>query len=244
MIEQKAFGNADWLWLDHFWSLALEEQFYVVWPFVVLRASNRRIVQICLLMIFASLALRCSLAAYGMRPSGLYFPTPSRLDGLAVGAIAAVINRFGIPLAWQGRTRAVVWCSGIILCGIAAARGGLRFDDMVCLTIGLTALAVVSGSIILWAATAEKGPGYQLLTHPTLRFMGKYSYGIYVLHHLLLPIIFYQIPSRMMVDITGSKLAAAVLLTTLTFAMSIASGMLSWHMLEKHFLKLKSQFSY
>jgi peptidoglycan/LPS O-acetylase OafA/YrhL len=244
VVEQKAFGNADWLWLDHFWSLALEEQFYVIWPFVVWKLSARRIVQICCLMICGSLFLRTGLSMYGLRASALYFPTPCRLDGLASGAIAAVLLRFPAGTRLTRRLKELCFLSTAVLLTICIFRGGLLFDDHICLTIGLTALAVAGAGLITWAATSSSGRAVQFLEHPILGFFGKYSYGMYVLHHLLIPVIFYWLPAGVLVRYTGSAFGAAIATTLLTFLLSVSAGLLSWHLLEKHCLKWKSRFIY
>lgn len=99
VYHRHAFGNADWLWMDHFWSLAVEEQFYLFWPFVVRRFSSKSLISFCLFVAFASLVLRILLSQQGLSAGALYFPTPCRLDGLALGSIVAVIVRMPIDRA-------------------------------------------------------------------------------------------------------------------------------------------------
>lgn len=244
VVERRAFGNADWLWLDHFWSLALEEQFYVIWPFVIRRLSCRQIVQVSVAMVGCSLLLRIGLASIGMRPSALYFPTPCRLDGLAVGSILAVVKRSLLSPIYHKMLISSLASAIAVLSGILIYRGGLFFHDKLCLTIGLTAISITAGGLVWWASSVSTGLGSTGIQNPLLLAMGKYSYGIYVLHHLLLPILFYRLPVKAIALRTGSMPLATLFLLILAFLMSIFSGFLSWHLLEKHFLKFKSRFNY
>ena len=73
------------------WSLSVEEQFYLVWPLVVCRLSERGLVRLCVGIVAGALLLRLSLTAAGVDWSWLYFVTPARADSLAAGALLALL---------------------------------------------------------------------------------------------------------------------------------------------------------
>jgi peptidoglycan/LPS O-acetylase OafA/YrhL len=77
----------------HFWSLAVEEQFYLFWPLVVWRLAPRRLLTVCLWIAVGALLLRCVLAAYGADSWTLYANTACRMDALALGGAGACVLR-------------------------------------------------------------------------------------------------------------------------------------------------------
>jgi peptidoglycan/LPS O-acetylase OafA/YrhL len=77
----------------HFWSLALEEQFYLFWPLLVVGLPPRRLLPACLWIAAGALLLRCVLVAYGAQWFTLYANTACRMDTLALGAAAACVLR-------------------------------------------------------------------------------------------------------------------------------------------------------
>ena len=92
-----AYTTAPWVNINHLWSLAIEEQFYMVWPVTVfLLATKRRIATAALLLTAASLGLRCWMFASGVLvtyPYLTYSFTPARLDGLLLGSVLAMLVR-------------------------------------------------------------------------------------------------------------------------------------------------------
>ena len=72
IVHGSVFGNSDWLLLNHFWSLAVEEQFYLVWPLLVYLLSGRSLRVICVFLFVEALFLRSGLAVMHQRP-GIYF---------------------------------------------------------------------------------------------------------------------------------------------------------------------------
>src|SRR5687767_5633954 len=103
--------------IGHFWSLAVEEQFYLIWPLLVL-ALNRRQLQItCVLCLIAALAVRVVLNAQGNNPAAFVL-TPARLDALAVGAYLALAARGpgGLPrLARLAQPVTLVLCLSVLV---------------------------------------------------------------------------------------------------------------------------------
>ena len=111
------FGNwkANWgwgdPWLGHIWSLAVEEQFYLVWPTVVLLAGRRRLWPICLAIIAGATVLRCVWAADGVAWNQIYRLTITRADTMAYGALGALALRSD---GWRARAgRAAPWLIGV-----------------------------------------------------------------------------------------------------------------------------------
>src|SRR5207245_1787257 len=77
-----------WHWTPHFWSLAVEEHFYLVWPFLVKFSDRRRLPAILLGTIPFAILSRCILVWMGYGAESL---TPCRVDGLGLGSFLAVM---------------------------------------------------------------------------------------------------------------------------------------------------------
>jgi peptidoglycan/LPS O-acetylase OafA/YrhL len=223
--------KSGWVCLNHFWSLSVEEHFYLFWPLIVRRASRRRLALICLALALAAPLVRIALfAASGA--TAAYTLTPCRMDALAVGALFAVLSRGagGIAACVPLARRMAIVC-GSLLALLFAWRGGWSLDDGVVDTAGLSLLASFAAAIVVLSAGGARGA--RLLAHPLLRALGKYSYGIYVFHQLLQPMFERLFPAARL-GLTAHVLVAMTL--------SVAAARLSWTLLEKHALGLKRYF--
>jgi peptidoglycan/LPS O-acetylase OafA/YrhL len=172
--------------LGHCWSLSVEEQFYLFWPFAVRFLEERALVRLCIGVAVASLLVRCGLRWVGASPVLAYELTPARADALTLGALVAVVVRRGDWVAWVAPRlgRATAAAVGLLVLSAIAGRGLAR-ENAITQTVGYTALAIVSALLILKATlqTARgRGRLAALLSSPILRRYGKYSYAIYLFH--------------------------------------------------------------
>lgn len=233
--------------IGHFWSLAVEEQFYLIWPLVVWTISRRRLMSLCGMLIGAALVLRCCLAWADVHPVAAYVLMPTRADSLMVGSLIALACRDSTHAArLAASVTPVAVVSATLLAGFFVWRRGLDTEDTLISTLGLTLLALFSGTQVFLAAARDTDAGLnRLLRTRGLRFLGKYSYGLYVFH---IPVALglhnilgsgYGIPSIMNSQVPGQLVFA--LLAGLT---SVVLALLSWHVLEQPFLKLKKRFDY
>ena len=240
------FGFPAFPVLGHFWSLAIEEQFYFVWPAVVLLSARADLIRICLLCIVGSLVLRVAfvLGGYG---DAAYVLTPARMDSLAVGAVLAIAARSPGGLTRITRlaqpTAAIV---GAVLVTLFVWRGGLAPWDPLMETIGHTLLACFFGAVLVLALTSppKTFPG-KIFDSSKLSFFGRYSYALYVFHA---PILFFHLdrflPLGLVPTVFGSLLLKKAVFVTSAMAVSVVIAMISWHLCEKQFLKLKRFFPY
>jgi peptidoglycan/LPS O-acetylase OafA/YrhL len=240
------FGNG------HIWSLAVEEQFYLVWPFVVLLASRRWLPAICALCIVGAFALRVMLV-HGEISSldNVYAPimlTPARADTFALGALLAIAAQSPEALA---RVRA--WCvpaltAGLsVLAGIWIAHDGLSEHNDFVQTLGFSIIAFTFAALLAVALVATPGGrAERLFTLPALRFLGRYSYALYLFHLQVALLVVnrmgaagWQLPLA-----GGSAIPARLAFTAAGAGLSVALAYASWHLYEQHFLKLKRFFPY
>jgi peptidoglycan/LPS O-acetylase OafA/YrhL len=232
--------------IAHFWSLAVEEQFYIFWPVLIFLFRRRGLIVLCLLLIFGSLVLRIGfwltenhLAAYVL--------TPARMDALAIGALLALFVR-----DVQSHNQVVSWgwpvtgiCSALLL-AIFIWRRGFFTEDGVVYTLGFSLLACLFGGIIVISMVTPPGTILnKLFTNPQLRFFGRYSYALYVFHHPLL-FFFQKIGFSVLIfpTLLGSQLPGQAVFIIIATLISLGMALVSWHFVEMPFLKLKALFPY
>lgn len=229
----------------HFWSLAVEEQFYLVWPWLIRSRSPTQTVQFCVGTAVVSLALRCILVCVGAKSDWIYENTFCRMDALALGGAAAAALR--VP-SWNVRllaTRNRLFAWGIVVTLLAAVlTHGFWTGTVVGETVGYSVVALMSVLLLTAAACADtvgaSGWAAALRVRP-LRAMGKYSYAMYVLHKPIHDYLGKPLVAALGLKVAHSVFANAayvVIGTVVTFAAAVAS----WNLLEKHFLKLKRFF--
>ena len=232
--------------LAHFWSLALEEQYYLVWPVLVFLLPPRALMGVCGISIVGAFFVRRGFASRGF-PIAAYTLLPARIDTLAIGALLALLAREPGGLnSWRRTAWLVAATSGTALAVIAGWRKGLWTQDWVVYTIGYTLLAWFFGSLLTLAVTAPQGSSLaQVFSSRTLRYFGRYSYGLYVFHHPIVILIgrsMFTIADMPL--IAGSPLPAFALYSVLIGGLSFAAALASWHLLEFPFLRLKEKFPY
>ena len=232
-----------WFTFDHLWSLAVEEQFYLLWPLVVLLTpTRRRLIWLALAGIAAGLLLRTGLL-FVINPSDAiewsYHTLPMRCDGLLFGAIAAILLR---SRSLHGASRAFTWPAWVAGLGTALIvlyDRSLTFHAPLPDVLLHPCLAVLFAKLILRSLEPGTLPN-RIGSLRILRFLGKYSYGLYVFHLLvdMAPLL------RLLQRTTHSIPVGGMLYVVLAFILSLTAAVLSYELFERHFLKLKSRFSY
>lgn len=234
--------------LGVFWSLAVEEQFYLVWPLLARSFRTAVLLWLCVTSWLGSGVLRFWLSAhYHVSADALYVLTPTHLDGLAAGATLACLLRIVAQPATIRR-----WCVALVVAGglgvawTAVRWQGLLYEEWGPAYQGLTyiVLALLFAGCMGLSVT---GPEYshlnRLLSNGWLVRFGRYSYAIYVFHAW--PDMFARWwglhPSRWP-PLLGSSLIGLSVYVLIQLMLALGAGLVSWHLLEKHCLRLKDRF--
>jgi len=233
--------------LQHFWSLAIEEQFYLVWPFLVLRLSRRRLIAVCFGIMAAAFVLRAVLFEIHL-PIAAYTWTICRADSLAVGAVVALA--FRDPHDWEvlsrwARRLALPALAGLILVRVLnpncmAGPGDAPSLSMDTLAISFNGI-FFAACIALTMGAPIGSRTRRIVGAPFLRFFGKYSYCLYICH---LPIITVLAKAGFSSDqlarrLHTNDLVGVLVVNAIGFAVSLSVALASWHLYEKQWLKLK-----
>jgi peptidoglycan/LPS O-acetylase OafA/YrhL len=257
---QEAAGLQIWLWtyltnvgitlrgiegfhgLGHFWSLAVEEHFYLFWPLLVLRLPRQKLLRVCAAVALGAPVLRAALVLLRAPHEAVYMLTPSRMDSLALGGLLALAARApGGLQALLPKARLA-----LPLCGALAAAmllPGWQWGRLEALYEGAlySLLALSFGGLVVLAAAG--GSVARALSAPALRALGKYSYCLYVAHHLMRP-LFERAFGVERLSAALPQPAAVLAFVLLAGACSYAVAFASWHLFEKRFVQLKSRFEY
>jgi len=223
----------------HFWSLAVEEQFYLLWPFLVLSLRRATLVKFSTILILSMLALRLILVSSGL--DRVYYLTPCRLDGLMMGSIVALMLRGHHNIEHLIPHAKRLFAITAIPLATLGITSGLDPFARPMTTIGFTLLAAFFTSILIFA---QAGRFARLFNAAFVQFLGKYSYGLYVLHLALEPIFTRLFGPSKLTTLFHHYWPARLTFIFLSISTSILLAYLSWHLYEKQFLKLKRFFDY
>jgi peptidoglycan/LPS O-acetylase OafA/YrhL len=234
-------------YINHFWSLAVEEHFYFFWPLVVFLLARR---PQALIAVSLAVSLSAMLARVSGDVMGLSWWTtgtlmPFRLDGLALGAFLAVTARQtgGLDLLARALPPVAAVLGGLLAFVVAWPRLVPRqWVEPVGATRPVLILMVLA-CLMVWALIAPKQSAISRFFHSrSMVFLGTYSYGLYVYHHF---ISCYLTTNRTELELArwlGSHGAAVALQAILGASASLAMAYLSYELFEKRFLRLKRLF--
>jgi peptidoglycan/LPS O-acetylase OafA/YrhL len=223
-----------------FWSLGVEEQFYLMWPLLVWVLPRRALGWASAALMVGALALRCGMTAAGVSPLATYTFTLGRVDALAAGALLAVAARQAGGLArWRPTAVRTGWaCAAGLGAVVIATRNTSNMTGLM-QTAGFSLVAVLFAAFLALLLTS--GPSHPLTRFMELRWMrhiGARSYGLYVWHMVVIwPMLRTRLLPRMGVDLASPLYPLIV--TAVALAASLVVSEASWRLVEQPFLKLK-----
>jgi peptidoglycan/LPS O-acetylase OafA/YrhL len=235
-------------YLNHFWSLSVEEHFYLFWPLVVflLTRRPRALIAASLATSVCAMLARLVASLLGVSWWVTVVLTPFKLDGLALGAFLAVMARQpgGLERLVRALPRVVAVVGALLTITfvwtvLILSRQGLEPVSSVRAALFQFLLAC----LLVWALIAPKQSATsRFFCSRSMVFLGTYSYGLYIYHHF---ISYYLITNRTELELArwlGSHGAAVALQATLGASVSLAVAYLSYELFEKRFLRLKRLF--
>ena len=214
--------------IGHFWSLAVEEQFYIFWPVVVLLTSRRTLAAITVSCVVIAPLLRVALVVHHVNPETIYRNTFCRMDALMAGGLCAIVLA---DSAFRHRIRAVVpklpW-TGFAILVLVHLYFGYSYFGRPMLTAGLSAYVLAFTMLVLGYAHPEAKT--KILDAKPLRYLATWSYGIYVYH-----LAFVYFAHRY-------EWGSGMLRVLIEVGASIAFAAISYHFLEYPLLQMKRHF--
>ena len=218
----------------HLWSLAVEEQFYLLWPLAALLMSPSTLRRIALACIAAAELCRLAFILHGADGQVNFVLLPTRMDALAAGAFLACAYRE--PALWARVLRAR---QGLALVALVLLLGNVLYHHTIDIQAPLEQMivfpALVALSTVLVASAALGSPW---LSSTVLRFIAKISYGMYVWHLVVMRLILTQVSVPETTAAQAWWIYYAVMAGG-TVCGTIVLALIGWHVIEQSFLRLK-----
>jgi len=229
-------------WFDHLWSLAVEEQFYLISPLVVRLLTTRLLMVFLVGVIAAAPLLRVVLLAERVNPQLVSILMPCRADSLAIGMLAAVLWRRDGFRKWLSERMGTFYAilaalfAGVVALWKWSPQSLTRGME----TIGFTWLAAFYVAILLLALVRREGPIARLTRMAWLRELGRVSYCVYLIH-LVVNVACHTLLRKAPPSISDWRGAAVTLFAA---ALTFGIAWISWKVLEGPLVRLGHKFKY
>ena len=234
--------------MDVTWSLAIEEQFYLVWPLLVKRFSKAQLAYASLGLFALACLTRAVLQGLDVSPFAIYIITPARIDGLCAGALVAILIRSDVlsSHALDQLANRLMLAGAVGLGIVVAASDGFPWDGRLVQSMGYSVIAILFAGFILKVYLNSGGSKYYIVclrSRPLVLF-GVLSYSIYLIHlplralvrdTILRPINFSQWWGGPLLAQTGFYMVSGLFI--------LATAWLTFNFYERCFLGLRGQLA-
>lgn len=219
-------------WMGVTWSLAIEEQFYLLLPMIVRKVSRQGLLAVVVACIFGAPLLRTALFLQGWRFEQLHPFFPCRTDALGLGVLAAIVFRSDVAKSWVRRNARfgyAVWAALLV-----AMLALLKFRTWgVAATIGYSIVDLFYFVSMLLVLLAPVPVVQRALVWRWLRWLGTVSYCVYLIHEPILAVVLLFFKTNPWLIGKPSSLAATVIALALTSLIA----QLSWVCLERPLMR-------
>ena len=217
----------------HFWSLSVQEQFYLLWPFVLFLVPIRFFPWVAVGLIGTGYAYRVWCFVSEVPNFWCWLMLPGWLDSFAMGGLLAWIERqYGLPRPAHRSSLGLLAAMGAV--GVWILNRGLRYYQLSPWVAAIPDIleSMVAVFLVWVSVVGVRGPAGWFLGSRPLRYLGKISYGIFV-YHL---IVFYFLSPWLLshgIGRDGQPLVIAASMLAVTIPLSVAS----WYLLEQPVMK-------
>ncbi len=232
-LPEGVLGKDPPYWIAPVWSLAIEEQFYLSFPWLVRALDRRQLTTVlCGALVLAPIVRTGALLAFPQLDRFQYQFTVCRIDTIAAGCLLALVIRMPAPAQPRQLTLAVIAAAAVAI-SIAT---GLDRTSTFGRTLGYSVVALGFAALTLAVVRARGSAPLAWLRFPPLCYLGKICFGLYLLHR----------PADTIVGGFAHRLGISVdawWLIPVKIAGAVAFATLTWRLLERPFLRLKGRFA-
>jgi peptidoglycan/LPS O-acetylase OafA/YrhL len=230
--------------LNHFWSLAVEMQFYLLWPCAVYFLPRRKVMVLCVALLALNVLARAATLPGDAPWMVLFGWTPFRMTGLLVGCAIAAARADGIPPAWQRAIAEPLVVAGLAIAAASAWFGwatvvyhaGDSAREQVVRALLPPAMSLLYGGLLVLAL--QPSLLSRVLSHPVFTRVATYSYGAYIFQMLVPWMERAWGPRVLQSAVPGTDLPIYTYFI-LSSAVVFALAALSYHCFESRFLRMQ-----
>jgi peptidoglycan/LPS O-acetylase OafA/YrhL len=238
MAAQRDLGP--W-WLACTWSLAVEEQFYLVMPWLVRVFHRRSLLGLCVSSLVICPLIRLALMTQSTNPFGALYLLVARADSLLAGVLVAILLQVAWFTAWRQKHASLVTCGAAVFGACFVAVSLIPGDRHLWPFTVLPSLCAVGFAIVvLHVVTTPAAPLAGWLAHPVWVFMGGISYFVYLFHLPIQYTLHALIFSSAFINVN----VAHGCTTLLGLILTLTAGALSRHFLEQPLIHFSHRFTY
>lgn len=221
--------------ISHLWTLAVEEQYYIIWPFVILFTPVRKLLKSIIAIIIIGPVYRSVLylmhANTDLSPTFLFILTPSCMDCFGFGALLAYFSIIGKGNFLNSKEGKIFLAANILM---------LAFQFFIPETVFSIFFFRLNLTVICMYVIYGAGKGYggitgKILGNNTVRYFGKISYSMYIFHNFM-PMIYESLKLPSALNIYAKFLIQVIMLSLISTV--------SWYLIEKPINDLKRYFRY
>jgi peptidoglycan/LPS O-acetylase OafA/YrhL len=232
----------------YLWTISIEEQFYLLWPLFVRKASARGVARAGLALIIVASVARFALSTLGVSPTALWYNTFTRIDPMAAGILLATVAEEKL------RSMGALSRSGLVLGAVASWLFAAYYCDLASpanstlrIMMGYPAVALGSAAFLAAALGAGSGIAGRCLFNRWTIYLGKISYGLYVYHYLailLTKTFMFKFVLAWLLRAGWPLWLGWPLYVALSLGSTVGLAACSYRCLEAPFLRLKQRFEY
>jgi peptidoglycan/LPS O-acetylase OafA/YrhL len=247
-VTNFSIAEGGWVhgWVDVAWSLAIEEQFYLVWPLLIWLCPPRLAGVLCAAILVSQPIARVYAREADVASLSIFVLPWFRLDGFATGALLALAQRRGLLPSLDRWVPGVIVAgvAGIIICTILG--GHTWWWNRWIQQYGYSIIAVTGGAMLVGAIARPPDSLWpRVLSAGWLRAFGKYSYALYLLHAPVMRVVREYVFDPLEYEALGlAPWSAQIVFYGAAAAPSFALAWLSWRWFEGPILRLKARFPY
>ncbi len=229
--------------LNHFWSLAVEEQFYLLWPVAIrFLRTEKSILNFSYALIASCTIFRLAWPLWHISMSRGYYITPTRMDGIILGAVLAIHYERRTHWAWFIRA-AKFGIPLLLMCMLAVTLvvGSTYPDTYIGIAFCIPAMNLIGMGFVILALTPENIVA-KACSGPAICSFGKLSYGLYIFH-----ILYYSFFLDDVSPALGHYMphhAARFLSTLLALGLTTGLAWVTYKLIEEPAMNLKEKFKY
>jgi peptidoglycan/LPS O-acetylase OafA/YrhL len=235
----KPTGSSDVL--HHLWSLAVEEQFYLLWPIAIVIIKKPKYLLILIsTILLAVIATRFAIWIYAVKDLSYYnLYTFSRIDGICIGCMIALLKKTNVTLLKNSTWIIVLSLSGMNFLFYFFNKDN-QFSFPYLAIVGYTTFAIIFGLLVNEAVSKETKIINFIFGLPILKFFGRISYGLYVYHWPIYIFLnpFFKNWSAGNLYFLRPEIASSII----TLIIAIILSVISQRYFESIFIRLKKKF--